>query len=61
MFGDDQSVNSSAIAALTGYKSNVWWPLSAIYVVGIVGTFLALLHLHQKANFKNTKQAFMLK
>jgi hypothetical protein len=61
MFGDDQSVNSSAIAALAGHKSNVWWSLSAIYVVGIAGTFLALLHLHQKANVKNTKQAFMLK
>lgn len=35
--------------------------LSVFYVVGIIGSFLALLHLHQKQNLKNTKQAFLLK
>lgn len=35
--------------------------LSAFYIVGIVGSFLALLHLHQNRNFKNSKQVFMLK
>lgn len=35
--------------------------LSAFYIIGIVGSFLALLHLHQNRNFKNSKQVFMLK
>lgn len=35
--------------------------LSVFYIVGIVGSFLALLHLHQNRNFKNSKQVFMLK
>jgi len=35
--------------------------LSIFYIVGIIGSFVALLHLIQRQNFKNTKQAFMLK
>jgi hypothetical protein len=35
--------------------------LGLLYVVGICGSFLAMLHLYTKRNFKNTKQAFMLK
>lgn len=35
--------------------------LALFYVVGIIGSFLALLHLYSKKNFRNTKQAFMLK
>lgn len=42
--------------------SNVYLKvLSILYIVGIVGSFLALLHLYRKRNFKNIKQAFMLK
>jgi hypothetical protein len=35
--------------------------LSMFYIVGIIGSFVALLHLCQTKNFRNTKQAFMLK
>lgn len=35
--------------------------LSVFYVVGIIGSFLALLHLYKKRNVKNGKQIFMLK
>lgn len=35
--------------------------IGVLYTVGIVGSFLALLHLYRKRNYKNTKQAFMLK
>lgn len=34
---------------------------SLFYAVGIIGSILALLHLNQKQNFKNPKQAFMLR
>lgn len=44
------------------HKSMVYLELVAVfYIVGILGSFLALLHLYCKRNFKNTKQAFMLK
>lgn len=35
--------------------------LSVFYVVGIIGSFLALLHLYKKRSCKNGKQIFMLK
>jgi hypothetical protein len=35
--------------------------VSLFYFVGIVGSFLAMLHLYRKRNFKNTKQALMLR
>lgn len=35
--------------------------LSAVYVVGIVGSVLALLHLFKKQKLRNNKQVFMLK
>lgn len=35
--------------------------LAVFYIIGIIGSFSALLHLYRKKNFKNTKQAFMLK
>lgn len=35
--------------------------ISVLYVIGIIGSFSALLHLYRKRSFKNTKQAFMLK
>ena len=35
--------------------------LALFYIVGISGCFLALLHLHTRKTFRNTKQAFMLK
>lgn len=34
---------------------------SVVYIVGIMGSFLALLHLYRKKNYKNNKQALMLK
>lgn len=54
-------VNASG-AVVDGTKASIQTKLMAVfYLVGIVGSILALLHLHQKKNFKNTKQAFMLK
>jgi hypothetical protein len=35
--------------------------LSVLYVVGIIGSFLALLHLYKKRIGRNGKQIFMLK
>lgn len=35
--------------------------LIVFYITGIIGSFCAMLHLYRKKNFKNTKQAFMLK
>lgn len=35
--------------------------LSVFYVVGIIGSFLALIHLYKKRNGRNGKQIFMLK
>lgn len=34
---------------------------ATLYVLGTVGSILALVHLFQKQKFKNTKQIFMLK
>lgn len=35
----------------------------ALYIIGIIGSFVALLHLHlhQRKNMQNVKQTFMLK
>lgn len=35
--------------------------VAVFYVIGIIGNFLAFLHLYQSNSFKNTKQSFMLK
>lgn len=54
-------VNTSS-AVVDGTKASVSTELLTVfYLVGIVGSILALLHLHRKKNFKNSKQAFMLK
>lgn len=53
---------NSTISGENDDKSNVHAELVGLfYVVGIIGSFLALLHLNTKKNFRNTKQAFMLK
>lgn len=54
------NVNTSGVIQAAGTKSMVELQ-SVFYVVGIIGSSLALLHLHQKQSFKNTKQIFMLK
>lgn len=37
--------------------------VAVLYLFGILGSFIALLHLylHQKKNMRNAKQSFMLK
>lgn len=60
MLNYSEDVNGTSTSV--GNKSMVRTELlSVLYVVGIMGSFLALLHLYQKQNWKNTKQAFMLK
>jgi hypothetical protein len=34
---------------------------TAFYIVGAIGSLLALIHLYQKRNFKNPRHAIMLK
>lgn len=54
--------NATSAVAQADNKSSLHRELlSVFYVVGIIGSLLALLHLRAKRKFKNTKQAFMLK
>lgn len=62
MLNYSETANASSAVQAAGTKSMVEL-LSVLYVVGIIGSFLALLHLYvyQKQSFKNSKQIFMLK
>lgn len=60
MLNYSETANASSAVPAAGTISMVEL-LSVLYVVGIIGSFLALLHLHQKQSFKNSKQIFMLK
>ena len=55
-------LNTSKVESNENDKSIVHVDMLALfYIVGIIGSFLALLHLYSIKYFKNTKQAFMLK
>jgi hypothetical protein len=55
------SVNATTIADPIHNSIFFIEVVSVLYIVGIVGSFSAMLHLYRKRNYKNTKQAFMLK
>ncbi|CRL04188.1 CLUMA_CG017303, isoform A [Clunio marinus] len=60
-YSEDENGNATSVVE-THNKLNTHTELvSMLYIVGIIGSLLALLHLCQKQNLKNSKQAFMLK
>lgn len=59
MLNNSEIVNATSAVVAAG--STKLFTLRVFYVVGIIGSALALLHLYQKQNFKNKKHAFMLK
>ncbi|KAG5680559.1 hypothetical protein PVAND_010059 [Polypedilum vanderplanki] len=61
-FYNNETNSTTVINEDNCYKPLVFIEMvSLFYFVGIVGSFLAILHLYRKKNFKNTKQALMLR
>lgn len=55
------TINGTTVVVVDQQSMYIKKVFAGFYVIGIFGCLLALLHLHQKINFKNSKQAFMLK
>ena len=58
------TISSNKLIALgrnTNFSSPCLIIVTASYIFGMIGNFIALVHLWQKKNFKNTKHSLMLK